>query len=627
MAKGVLFRLAPLLAFFILLAVIESALRLAGYGRDGAYLRERDIGGVPHLVADRSGFRAFFPPNLLPSLEPLAVPVRKQALRVVVLGESAALGTPDPAFGFPRILERMLAHRYPDLPFEVINLSATAINSHVLADLTPRLAPLQPDFVVIYAGNNEVVGPYGPGTVFAPFLADIRLVKAGILLGRTRTGQLLLDLWRKAAWQLHPPERWAGLEMFRERAIAPGAPCLAPVYRHFRGNVTAMVASARGLGAQVILSTVASKLRGFAPLASLPPRDSASGLGGLATAEARYLRGLDHLAAGRRAEAARDLIAARDLDALRLRADSRINAILRETVAGAGPGVRLVDAEAAFAAADRQGLPGHDLFYEHVHMTFAGNHLLARVVLAAVDTSLLALGRIAAVPSDEPLDEEACRRGLGLTGWDRLGMAERILDLLSRPPFSGRPGADVERAAARRRVDSLAAYGGAPLAPEVLEEYRQALETFPEDPVVRRNHGEYLEALGLPAEAAAELSRVLAALPQDARSRQLLARALASQGRLPEAAREYRAALAEDPWLPELRNGLGNLLVRQGDHRGAIGQYRLALQVQPHLPEIHYNLGRAYAGLSRPEEAARAWRQALALDPGFQPAAKALQTP
>ena len=39
------------------------------------------------------------------------------------------------------------------------------MNSHVLLPMAEDLAKLQPDLFIIYAGNNEVVGPYGSGTV------------------------------------------------------------------------------------------------------------------------------------------------------------------------------------------------------------------------------------------------------------------------------------------------------------------------------------------------------------------------------------------------------------------------------------------------------------------------------
>lgn len=626
-ARGILFRSAPLLALLILLAALEIGLRLGGYGFSGEYLETRDIQGVPHWVSNRSFFHAFFPPNLVPHAEPLAVPVRKApgTLRLIVMGESAALGTPDPDFGFARILDRMLDHRYPDLDFEIVNVSATAINSHVLADMSRQLAKLEPDLFIVYAGNNEVVGPYGPGTVFAPFLAEIHLVRAGIFLRRTRVGQLFLEGWRHVAWKLHPPQRWAGLQMFRERAIAPNAPCLAPVYSHFRRNLEDIVSDARGAGARVILCTMASNLRDFAPLASLPP--AGTGADSL-MADRRFEEARIFLALGRDAEAFKGFAAARDLDALRFRADSRINTLLRGlAAANSDRGARLAEVEGAFRDQSPHGLPGHELFFEQVHMTFSGNHLLARTVMNAVDSALIETGRIEAIPTDEVLDEEVCRRQLGLTGWNRLGMAGKIRTMLAKPPFSTRPDARGELALVQASIDSLREFETAARFEEVMEEYRQALDAFPDDPILHKNLGEYLFALDALPQASGELWTALRLRPRDGRTRQMLAQCLAGQGRLAEATEQYRIALDQDPELPELHNGLGNILSRQGDHSAAIGQYQLALEMQPNLPEVYFNLGRSYAEQDRTRDAVRCYRQALALDPAFRPAAKALETP
>ena len=43
-------------------------------------------------------------------------------------------------------------------------------------------------------------------------------------------------------------------------------------------------------------------------------------------------------------------------------------------------GIYLADAEDAFARASDGGAPGKELFYEHVHLNFEGNYLLARTV-------------------------------------------------------------------------------------------------------------------------------------------------------------------------------------------------------------------------------------------------------
>ena len=47
-------------------------------------------------------------------------------------------------------------------------------------------------------------------------------------------------------------------------------------------------------------------------------------------------------------------------------------------------GIYLADVERSFADASADGTPGAELFYEHVHLTFAGNYRLAHTVLEQI---------------------------------------------------------------------------------------------------------------------------------------------------------------------------------------------------------------------------------------------------
>ena len=86
--------------------------------------------------------------------------------RIFILGESAALGDPMPEFSFSRMLEKMLIERFPSNRFEVINVAVTAINSHVILPIARECARHEGDLWIVYMGNNEMVGPFGAGTVF-----------------------------------------------------------------------------------------------------------------------------------------------------------------------------------------------------------------------------------------------------------------------------------------------------------------------------------------------------------------------------------------------------------------------------------------------------------------------------
>src|SRR5689334_4057398 len=116
------FRLIGLVLLpLLLLAVAEIGLRLAGYGYTTSFFRPLRIGMTDFLVEnDKFGLR-FFPPEIARSPPPVVMEANKPAgvYRIYILGESAALGDPRPAYGVARYLQVLLRERYPETRFEV----------------------------------------------------------------------------------------------------------------------------------------------------------------------------------------------------------------------------------------------------------------------------------------------------------------------------------------------------------------------------------------------------------------------------------------------------------------------------------------------------------------------------
>jgi hypothetical protein len=101
----------------LLLLALEGALRLANYGRPAGFLIPDEKTGWFRTNPDFAGF--FLPRNF--DLRPLNFRIAAQkapnALRVVVLGESAAQGVPAPAFGFAPQLGGAFRAREPGRGF------------------------------------------------------------------------------------------------------------------------------------------------------------------------------------------------------------------------------------------------------------------------------------------------------------------------------------------------------------------------------------------------------------------------------------------------------------------------------------------------------------------------------
>ena len=147
-------------------------------------------------------------------------------------------------------------------------------------------------------------------------------------------------------------------------------------------------------------------------------------------AELRFRRGQCALALKDAGAAQKEFAAARDLDALRFRCDSRLNDIIRQQAAG---GVALADGEQALAAASPDGIPGAESFYEHVHLTFQGNYALARAITEKVEIALMLPER-----SAWPDLAESARR-LGHTARDTQLALSKMLGRLATCPSPFKP--------------------------------------------------------------------------------------------------------------------------------------------------------------------------------------------
>src|SRR5208337_4727593 len=148
-----LFRLVALVVIPLAsLGAIEAGLRLSGYGYDTSLFRKITTGNGEYFENNDAFGLRFFPPQLVRFLSPIRMPTQKPAgsYRIFILGESAAMGDPEPAYGAGRYLEALLSERYPQTHFEIINTGITAINSHVILPIARDCARHHGDLWIIY---------------------------------------------------------------------------------------------------------------------------------------------------------------------------------------------------------------------------------------------------------------------------------------------------------------------------------------------------------------------------------------------------------------------------------------------------------------------------------------------
>lgn len=510
--KPLLAKLALALTIpLLLVGGVELILRLTGEGYPTRFLLSADIAGRPHWVNNPFYGYRFFNPQLARNPAPLAIEQAPATppTTVVVLGESAAQGDPMLEVGMPRMLEKLLNHMDPSSRYQVVNGAMTAINSPIIVDIARDLAALKPNVAVIYMGNNEVVGPFGPGTVFTSLPGLARWTPLRVWLSTWKLSQLRY-------WFAGPAkQRWTGLDLFSGIHLPEGSPKLEPMYDQFERNLNRIIDQFEPRGTRVLVCTVAVNLADCPPFG--PEEEAAAN---------EYWEAKALEAVGQYGAALPRLRKARDLDTQRFRADSRLNQITRETAARRG--VELLDIEAIFDRVTGEiRAPGADLFLDHVHFTFTGTWELARSIAAAV----LRQDR-ATTPSLAD-----CREWMFFTPWAERQQASVMLSRRKTPPLKHQANNRERSEALSQQIAACSRHIEATDLDTVEATYRTLWATEPQDFFLPFHWGAILAESGRWRDAVPPLTHGLAWLPLHFEARILPATALCRAGKPEEGAR------------------------------------------------------------------------------------------
>ncbi len=668
----------------LLLALLEAGLRCAGSGHPMSFFIQKQLGGRKVLVENGWFGLRFFPPALARSPSPVVMEAEKPAgvYRIFLFGESAAMGDPRPAFGVGRYLEALLRERVPGEKFEVVCGAMTAINSHAILPIARECAGHQGDLWIVYMGNNEFVGPFGGSKVFGAQAPRVVWVRVYLALQRTCIGQWVLALTRRLSERRTTPASWGGMKMFLDQQIPPGDPRKERIYANFRENLEDIIEAGRSARVPIILSSVACNLKDCAPFGSVhAPALDGSKLGewekvyqsAVTNAErghwAESIRGFEeatklspnyadaYFRLGQSALAMTNVEAgrrsfeqARDLDSLPFRADSKVNSLIAEAAHRySGQGVIYLNAEESLVSSDAGQIPGEELFYDHVHLNFAGNYRLARSlaekVLTCLPPGLLSHQRT------EWAGRDICARDLGLTDWNRCTVLEEMTRRLADAPFSQQlnHSHQVRKLAGELAECRLRQQPGA--VEKARRDYEEVLRKDPDDHWLHHNYAEFLAGIGDFAGAAEQMRIVCELAPEYPAAYLQLARLLARQQKFDEArhwleqALELRQDMADlYVELGQVCSGQGNLdealqqygkartshqddarlclleaevLKKQKKRGEAIGRLREAIQLRPSYWEAHNHLGMELGLLGNFSEAAGEFEQVVRLQPDY----------
>lgn len=402
--KYIAITLIFVILFFLLL---EFGLRVFEYGDSYPLVKVLETSKGKRYVVNKEVTKRYFnfEDDKIP--QPLKTDFdyerREKSLRVICLGGSTTAGFPyDVNANFPFQLQFRLRNALLNHHVEVINFGISAINSFTVLDLLPEVIALEPDLVLIYMGHNEFYGAFGAGT--GSWLINNRsLLFAQLSLKKnSRLYQLLSDTISGIVGLFNYSDKSNSIMkiMASDREIEFNSDVFNIAASNYKTNLNEIISNLKNNNITVVLSSLVSNIKDQVPFISAKLNEDsvkAKTISYLSnenrfssadtllkqlleqhstSADLCFLQGQSYLQSGDSLEAFNYFEKAKDYDLLRFRAPQLFNTILKD--AAKNNNVPFLDMLKVFKRASPFGIPGDDLFHEHLHPNFRGYQLMAQ---------------------------------------------------------------------------------------------------------------------------------------------------------------------------------------------------------------------------------------------------------
>jgi tetratricopeptide (TPR) repeat protein len=361
--------------------------------------------------------------------------------------------------------------------------------------------------------------------------------------------------------------------------------------RQYESNLRAAVNAFRAAGIAVFIASTPSNVRSQRPLSisAVPPDSVAARVFDSASAALRR---------GDSAEAATTFARARDLDMIRFRApgefQSVVKRVARETGSVYVPVLEEVSAESRF------GIPGDDLFLEHVHLNQRGYVLIARAFYDALGRQKF-LGRSADTSRFAGWNTYFAR--MRLTDLDHRMAHHTVRTVVTRWPFLPVP----------KQLDYRGTYSPRDLLDSIAFNASRGGMSWAQAKGMIAAH---YAATGETERAVAEYEGLIRDGPEVEVAYRLAGRTLLAANQ-PERARPYLEKAYSISPTGLTAYALGVYAMQETRPDRGIALFQQALQLTPDMPQALYQLSLAY-GTVRNLQGARATAARLAqVEPRF----------
>jgi len=629
--KKLLFSVIPVSLLLLLLALTEVGLRLFTPSLANPFTRRVDYASIEWRQINRRYLQKYFPStiSILPELKPSLFRATKtdRTFRVVCLGGSSMFGTPyQMTTTIPGMVRTQLRHLFPDREIEVLNLGASAINSNVVRDmLEEEVLDLNPDLVLVYMGHNEFYGPDGVGASglekLLPWLTPVKY-----RLQNLRVFNLLAGLF---AHQPGSRERAGNLmhQVSQESHVPLNSDETKRIAGIFSDNLKTIIKDCKSADVPVVLSDIASNLL-FPPFASdstvdgvhldaelfrsLAGRknwnllqDTTQSLLSLDSTNAllRYWHGRALLGLGDASGARSELQSARDLDLLKFRAPTGFNTIIHRIAREEN--VPCIATDSLFSRLSPDGIPGSNLFWEHLHPRATGYYEIARLFVSEIlRRSFLSPGR----PTQAMLSFDPDSLALP---WLDFAYADLSMEhLTSQWPFE------------HYHVQPVVVGNSDAELVRIATDVYETKTTWDEGCLMTAAR---FRQLDLPNKAITTYRAMLQEFPYEATVHYRLAVLFRDLGNIPRAVVEYNRSIASDSTRVNALVELALLEVNRGRFDRAIALFNTSLHSQSNLSSqmlstIYYGLAGAVANKGDIPLALRHLDRALQLNPSYEAA-------
>jgi Flp pilus assembly protein TadD len=549
--------------------------------------------------------------------------------RIFCIGGSTTYGRPyDDRTSFCGWLRLFLKAADTTRRWEVINAGGISYASYRAARLMEELADYEPDLFIVYSGHNEFLEArtYNKLLKVPGFFRSL-----AVQASRTRLYSLLYDLVNEPGTVLTTE-----VDALLDHSVGPedyhrDDEMRTAILEDYQSSLLRMTHISERTGAKMILVTPASNIGDFGPFKSEPGHDlsandisqvdtlkvvAASALheGNYIFAEAVtreglaidgrdpelfYLYGQALRALERMDEARRAFIKSRDEDVCPLRALTPVREIVADVAHKNKTGfVDFVDIVNEYSP---DGIPGSELFLDHVHPTIEGNRMLALAILREMEQEgivtpsanwnedLIAdISRELENSLDERTHADALRKLSRVLTWaGKHDEAERLINqAVAMIPEDSKT--HIQKGVLLWREGDREA---------ALVHFREAEHLDPMNAGIHHRLGLLLSELGRPDEARPELEEAIRLDPKLANAHYDLGIVLQALGNMKQAEAAYRTALIMDPDNAKAYNNLGVILAQSGNFTAAEEQFAKALQLDPDNAEAAANLARARKAL------------------------------